>query len=154
MENFRWCLTIKDGIRLIGPSENLALAYIDKANDSLRTLREISSRQWRITVAYYTMYFSLYSIMMKIGVRCENHACSIEFMKRFLSEFFDEADHELISQARNARVDAQYYINKHVPDEVSDKIIRKASGFVLKCKNVINTITEKQFKDIREKLKR
>ena len=153
MNKIKWCLKAKDGIELVEPSSNLAEAYLLKAQSSLQTLRQVSDRDWKISTAYYTMYFSLYSILMKIGIKCEIHTCTLEFMKQFLSEFFIEDGYKIISDAFKSRVDAQYYINRAVPDEVYRKIVAKASDFMLKCKEIVNKINEKKIIEIRNKVK-
>lgn len=143
----------KNELALVEPNKNLATAYLEKAANSLTTLREISDKDWRISTAYYTMYFSLYSILMSIGIKCEIHSCTLEFMKRFLSDFFTEEDCELINEAFKSRIDAQYYTNRNIPDEVYSRITIKVTGFMLKCKQIVERMNEKQIKDVRIKIK-
>lgn len=90
MDKIIWCLKQKGGIQLVDPNSNLAEAYIKKAEDSLSSIRINKIKDWKISTAYYTMYFSLYSILMKIGVKCEIHSCTLEFAKHFLKEYFSE----------------------------------------------------------------
>jgi len=77
-------------LRLIEPNSNLAKAYIKKSEEALESMRVNIVKDWRISTAYYTLYFSLYSVLTKIGIKCEIHSCTIEFAKRFLYEFFSE----------------------------------------------------------------
>ena len=44
------------------------------------------TKDWKISTAYYTIYFSLYALLMKIGVKCEIHSCTIEFARQLLKE--------------------------------------------------------------------
>src|SRR3990167_4347121 len=88
MDKIKWCLNQKGGISLLDPNSNLSEAYIKKAEEALESMRINKIRDWKISTAYYTMYFSLYAILMKIGVKCEIHSCTIEFMRRFLSVHF------------------------------------------------------------------
>ncbi|MEM3555962.1 MAG: hypothetical protein QXF56_04560 [Candidatus Micrarchaeia archaeon] len=67
MSKLKWCLKTKNGIELTEPNSNLADAYIKKAEESLETMRLAKSRDWKISTAYYTIYFSVYAILMKIG---------------------------------------------------------------------------------------
>lgn len=153
MVTIKWCIN-KGELELIEPNNNLAKAYIQKAVNSLETLRQISDKDWKISTSYYTMYFSLYSILMKIGIKCEIHSCTIEFMGKFLCGLFTQEDCELIKEGFKSRIDAQYYTDRSIPNEVYSRVTGNATRFMLKCKKIVNTITEKQINEIREKLKK
>ncbi len=100
MKKIKWYLKIKKSLELIDPSEDLAKVYMKKAEDFLRASISLrGNRDWEISSCYYTMYFSLYAILMKIGVKCEVHLCTINFMKIFLMEYFDVEDVDLIRKA-------------------------------------------------------
>ena len=73
---------------MVEPNSNLAEAYIKKAEEALESMRINVVKDWKISTAYYTLYFSLYSILTRIGIKCEIHSCTIAFAKRFLREFF------------------------------------------------------------------
>ena len=77
------------GLTLVEPNENLAHAYLKKAEDSLISMRINIIRDWKVSTAYYAMYFSLYAILMKIGVKSEIHTCTIEFARKYLKEYFN-----------------------------------------------------------------
>ena len=153
MVTIKWCLGKPSGIEIIGPNSNLATAYVEKATNALATLRQVSDRDWKISTSYYTMYYSLYAILMKIGIKCEIHQCTLEFMRQFLTGLITEEDTKLINDAFKSRNDSQYYVNRKVPDEVYSRITVKATGFMLKCKTILNTITDKQTQEIRHALK-
>jgi hypothetical protein len=59
MDQLVWCGRIKNGISLTAPNETLASAYLEKAEEALETMQTITAHDWRITTAYYAMYFSL-----------------------------------------------------------------------------------------------
>lgn len=88
MDQIKWCLNQKKGIEIVEPSDNLRDAYLVKAEDALDTLKTSKSRDWQLTTAYYTIYNSIYSLLMKIGIKCEIHSCTIEFTKRYLKDHF------------------------------------------------------------------
>ncbi len=115
-----------------------------KAEDALKTLHAITSTDWRISTAYYSMYFSLYSILTKIGVKCEIHLCTIEFAKVFLIDYFSKEEMDLIEKSQSARVDAQYFVDRAVPDEFTESMIKKAPDFLIKCKTIKEKLTEKK----------
>jgi len=137
----------KKGIELVEPSDNLRDAYLIKAEDALDTLKTSKSRDWQMTTAYYTIYNGLYSLLMKIGIKCEIHSCTIEFTKRFLKDHFSPQDFELIDKAFSARIDSQYYVNRQVPNQNYDVIMKKTPAFLVKCKNLV--ITQKEIIGIR-----
>ena len=131
-----------------------AVYYILKSEESLEMLQKAKgSRDWSVSTAYYTMYFSLYSILMKIGVKCEIHACTIEFMKRFLSSYFTPVECKFMSESLQARVDTQYYIDRGVKDTVVSEMIATAPRFLVKCKEIVSNIKESEVNTIRKQIK-
>jgi len=106
MDQIKWCLNQKKGIELVEPNDNLREAYLIKADEALETLRTSKIKDWQLITAYYAIYHSLYSLLMKIGVKCEIHSCTIEFAKRFLKKYFSAEDFELIDKAFSARIDS------------------------------------------------
>lgn len=77
--NLKWCCNKREGIRLIEPNDSLSLGYIQMAENAIGTMiREKNlNMQFAISACYYSMYYSLYSILMKIGVKCEIHTCTL-----------------------------------------------------------------------------
>lgn len=69
MEKIKWCLCIKNGIELVEPNNNLSKTYILKSETALKAAASLKdNKEWEISSSYYSMYFALYSILMKIGV--------------------------------------------------------------------------------------
>lgn len=150
MNKINWCLNVKNGIEKIEPNKNLAAGYILKAEEALETSILAKSKDWKISAAYYTIYFSLYSLLMRAGIKCEIHSCTIEFAKQFLKEILSEDDLEILDDAFKARNDAQYYLNKDVPDKTYERLLKKAPEFLVKCKNA--KLEENAVKKIRKAL--
>ena len=151
MDKIKWCAVKKEGLSLVEPNSNLANAYIKKAEEALESMRVNIFKDWKISTAYYTVYFSLYAVLMKLGVKSEIHSCTIEFAKRFLKEYFEEKELDFIEDSLKARVDSQYYINRTVPDEQYNKMIQKAPKFLVKCKSILIKLNEKKVNEIRDK---
>ena len=151
MDKIKWCVGKKEGLSLIEPNSDLANAYIKKAEEALESMRVNIIKDWRISTAYYTIYFSLYAVLMKLGVKCGIHSCTIEFAKMFLKEFFEENELDFTEDSLKARVDSQYYIDRTIPDEQYNKMIQKAPEFLVKCKSVIIKLNEKKVNGIRDK---
>ncbi|MBM3228700.1 HEPN domain-containing protein [Candidatus Pacearchaeota archaeon] len=155
MVSLRWCCNQKDGIKLIESNANLAKGYLKMAEDSLGTMSRERKYNLRsaVSACYYSMYYSLYAVCMKIGIKCEIHSCTLEFMKRMLNELYSLEDIRDIKKAFDARNIAQYYIDKNVLKEDSDYIIEKAPLFFEKTKEILAKINEKDTEKIREKLR-
>jgi len=136
---------------LIESNSNIAEAYIKKSEEALESMRVNIIKDWKISTAYYTLYFSLYSILTKIGIKCEIHSCTIEFAKRFLRDYFNEKDLNFIEDSLKARIDSQYYIDRTVPDEQCNKMMMKSPEFLVKCKSILIKLNEKKINEIREK---
>lgn len=154
MDKIKWCLNAKNGIELVEPSGNLSEAYFKKAEEALESMALVKSQSWQISTAYYSMYFSLYAILMKIGVKCEIHSCTIEFMRRFLLDYFSSEDCKLVEDSFNARVDSQYYVSAEVSDEARKNMMRKAPYFLAKCKTMALRIDEERVKNVRGTMKK
>lgn len=154
MISLKWCYKQKDGIKLIDPNDNLANSYLKMAEDSLGTMNRERKYNLRfaISACYYSMYYSLYAICMKIGIKCEIHNCTIEFMKQMLSEFYSQGDIKIIKKAFDARIIAQYYVDKLVAKEDIDYIFKNAPLFITKSKEILGGINEKDIKEIRIKI--
>lgn len=154
MDKIKWCAGKKEGLSLVEPNSDLANAYIKKAEEALESMRVNIIKDWEISTAYYTIYFSLYAVLMKLGVKCEIHSCIIEFAKRFLKDFFEINELDFTEDSLKARVDSQYYIDRTVPDEQYNKMIKKAPEFMVKCKSVLIKLNEKKVNEIRAKFQK
>ena len=153
MEKIKWCLKVKNGIESVEPNDNLAHAYIKKAEESLEAMRLTKgSRDWHVSTAYYTMYFSLYSILIKIGIKCEIHSCTLEVMKTLLPAYFNEEEYKFLNKSLQSRIDAQYYVNRTVADEQLENMTKRAPKFLVKCKDILFKLTESEIRDIRDKI--
>jgi len=154
--NIIWCLKQKRGIRVVRPSGNLVKEYIRKATGSLNTMNaalQIKETEWILTTAYYARYFALYALLMKLGVKSEIHDCSIA-VARLLArhEIITEKLVEDISQAKETRVDVQYYVAKDFEQEKIRRDVESARKFVLEIEKVIENITTEQIKLIRSRI--
>ncbi len=152
MSKFKWCLGIKNGLEIREPNANLTEAYIQKAESALESMRLVKKQDWVIATAYYSMYFSIYAILIKIGIKCENHACTIECIKEILKKEYNEEEIEFLEKSMQARIDKQYYTDREVADEQSNEMMRRAPEFLIKSKEIIARLTEKEIKRIRQEI--
>lgn len=141
MDKIKWCKNKKRGIRVTEMNENLAKKYIRKSEDSLKMMNKAISEEWKIVAAYYACYEALYSLLQRIGVKCEIHDCTIEMMKFFP---FEKEETKFLKNLKKKRIGAQYYVSKNVSLEDENKIKK----FVLKCKEILE---KNNFEKIRKK---
>lgn len=154
MVTIRWCLQQKDGLSLVDPNGTISESYIGMAEESAGILKRVeSSKIWTATATYYIFYYSLYSLMLRIGVKCGIHSCSIEFMRQCLSVFYNNKDFDMIEKAFKARIDLQYYSDRPVDDRIIEETRKYCILFFIKTKDILSQITEKQINEIREGLK-
>lgn len=151
MAEISWCARKKGGLALVEPGKNLAEGYLQKAENALESARTEKIEEWKITKSYYAMYFSLYALLQRIGIKCEIHACTIAFARHFLADYFTPKEMDFLEGSLTARIDSQYFVNKEVPDEIFKKVLEAAPGFFVKCKGIINSLDENKALEIREK---
>lgn len=151
MVTIKWCFNVKNGLELITPNENMSISYLKMAEESMVMIKKNEeSRIWSTSTSYYTMYYCLYSLMMKLGIKCEIHQCSIEFMKHFLNDFYSGEEIDLIKTAFEIRNSLQYYPDKLI-DESKIELIKKGSvDFFVKTKTILAMINEKRSKEVRK----
>ncbi len=155
MEMIKWCMGLKKGLEIVDPNENLSKVYVEKSERALDAAASLeNNKDWEISSSYYAMYFALYAILMKIGIKCENHTCTIEFMNIFLLDYFDAEDVKQIRNSMTLRVDAQYYADKQISEEKYRKIVDGAPRFLVKCKEVLFKMKEEEINNIRKKIKK
>ena len=151
MVAIRWCKSQKRGIELVEPNDNLFDEYIRTSEESLDILRSIrgKSKVWVATTKYYTEYFAVYSLLMKIGVKCEIHDCTIALCT-LLEEMkiIPPGYSKILEEDKQLGIDNQYYLkNRDVPLDY-DKILE----FVATIKNVGIKLTNAEIKKIRERI--
>jgi uncharacterized protein (UPF0332 family) len=154
MDKINWCKKQDKGIKLVEPNENLAFGYLKMSEDSLGTMNREKDKNliFSISAGYYSIYYSLYAIMQKIGVKCEIHSCSIEFMKSFLNDFYLNEDFELIETAFSLRNLLQYYVGKNANKNEVSLVWNNAYDFFVKSREIVSKLNELQIKQIRRKL--
>ena len=151
MVSIRWCLKCKNGLELVEPNGNMSFSYLKMAEESLRMIGNVEgSRIWTGSTCYYTIYYSLYSLMMRIGVKCEIHSCSIEFMKKFLDCFYSLEYFGMIDNAFRIRNDVQYYPGNLIKEKELQDLRVSARDFFVKTENIIKRIGEEDVEKIRK----
>ena len=130
-------------------------SYIGMAEESIKVIDKMEqSRIWTATTSYYIFYYSLYALMMRIGIKCEIHSCSIVFMEKYLNSLYNNHDISMIKKAFSARINLQYYANRPVDEGTINQVKKYCKEFFLKTEDILVKIKESDISEIRESLKK
>jgi uncharacterized protein (UPF0332 family) len=149
-EKLKWCFKLKRGLKIVEPNENLSKSYLKEAKLSLKRAEknfEDGDLLWATVIIYYADYYALYSFLQRIGIKCENHFCSILAIGLLLGE----EKIKTINKHKDKRIDAQYYM-KVDKDEQVKEMIQEAKTFVSEFDDFISNLTEKEIEDYRGKV--
>jgi len=154
MKKISWCKKQKNGIKIQMPNDNLSYEYYKNAEESmkvLKSIKETKSNMWLATTKYYIEYFAVYSILMKIGIKCEIHDCTIALVK-FLEdeEVIEKGTSKILENDKELRIDNQYYL-KNKPVDID---FEKLSDFMLFIKNSLDKLDSKKIEELRGKIEK
>ena len=152
MRKISWCKNQNKGIKLVEPNDNLSDEYYSNAEESLEVLRSITptkSNMWIATTKYYIEYFAVYSVLMKWGIKCEIHDCTISLAKFLEDEnIIEKGISKILEKDKQLRIDNQYYVkNKQV-----DVDFEKLSKFIISIKQTLNNLERDKIKNTRDKI--
>lgn len=141
MENrqLKWCFKLKDGLRIVEPNERLSKSYLEQAKSSLlRAEKDLNDNDllWATVTIYYAEYYALYSFLQRIGIKCENHACSILAVSLLLGE----EKTAVINAHKGKRIDAQYYMKVDQENKVRT-MLQEAKIFVSNFDELISNLS-------------
>ncbi|MFH1359011.1 MAG: HEPN domain-containing protein [archaeon] len=149
-KKLNWCFKIKDGLKIVKPNERLSKSYLEQAKSSLhRAYKDFEDNDllWATVTIYYSEYYALYSFLQKIGIKCQNHSCSILMVKNLLGE----EKTQIIDKHQEKRIDAQYYMKVDQKDKVRE-MLRKAKEFVSTFDEIISNLYDGEIKGYRDKI--
>ena len=147
--DFLKLLKKQEKLSLVEPSDIVSKSYVEKAESNLESAKiliENNKLEESVSLAYYSMYHLLTSLLLKVGIKCENHTGSIMILK----EIFN-IDNKYILSAKKERVDKQYYVDFHITKEEIKEMIEEAEKFNKKIYDFIQKLQSKNIKDYREK---
>ncbi|MBI2671532.1 HEPN domain-containing protein [Candidatus Woesearchaeota archaeon] len=145
-----WCFRIKDGLKISEPNERLSKSYLEQAKSSLlRANKDFEDNDllWTTIALYYAEYYALYSFLQKIGLKCENHSCSISAASFLLGE----NKIKTINEHKDKRTDAQYYMKTDQENKVG-LMLKEAQSFISNFDELISNISQKDIEDYRKKI--
>ena len=136
-----WCLRQNKGIRIMTPSENLVKAYRQKSRNALKSM-EVNAQSdlvdWAISTSYYSKYFAVYSLLCKIGVKCEIHDCTIALFEHLFSDSMPKEIIKDLRESKEDRIEVQYYTQEITVD--LEKVIKQAKKFVIEVEKVTDDL--------------
>ena len=152
MRKISWCKNQSKGIKLTEINDNLSKEYYETAEESLKVLKSIQSTQsnmWMATTKYYIEYFAFYSVLMKIGIKCEIHDCTItlaDFLEK--EKIIQKGTTKTLEDDKELRIDNQYYL-KNRPVNID---FNKISEFIVSIKETLNNLDKEKIEELRLKL--
>jgi uncharacterized protein (UPF0332 family) len=139
-----WCLKQKKGITLVDPNELISKDYLKQSLEDFEMVKK-SNKKWQVITAYYSCYDALYALLMKVGVKCEIHDCTLALMSYF---GFSEDDVLFMQELKMNRINVQYYRKK--PSALT---IDKVKRFIEKSKLLLINLNDNKIEKIRDRLK-
>jgi len=145
----------EEKLELIEPTEEVCESYLEKSDNCLfsaKLLLKNDLYENSIGMSYYAMYNSLIALLFKTGIKCENHAGSILLLKLL----FGKNDlFKLISDAKEERIDKQYYVTTEKDDitkEDTQELLTNTEKFVIQTKLIIKNLNNDFIEGVRERL--
>ncbi len=152
MQNkINWCFKLKDGLRIVESNERLAKSYLEESKSSLKRADKNfkdGDLLWTTVVIYYAEYYALYSFLQRIGIKCENHFCSILATTYLLGE--DKTN--TINRHKDKRINAQYYMRIGKEEEVK-QMLQEAKIFVSMFVEFVSNLNEEEINSYRKQIK-
>ena len=140
--------------RVTEPNDNLVQAYLQKARHDLVVLRSIPKEdtEWKAAVAYYTRYHMMTALLLKVGVECKDHNCSLKIAKYLFSDVISSDLFIEIKESKRQRIDLQYYTDRIVKKEEFEHNMEGVDAFVEIVQDLIESLTREDIGQIRKKL--
>ncbi len=151
MVTINWCKKQRRGIKIIEPNDNLSIEYIQTAEETLDILKSIKgkSKVWLATTKYYCEYFAAYSLLMKVGIKCEIHECTIAVCKILEKmNIFPKEYAKILEEDKQLRIDNQYYLKNR--EVILD--YNKVAEFVLHIKDINSKLTYEKIREIKRNI--
>jgi len=141
-------------INYLPPTHNLQKAYLKKSEDAIKSMDANAKEginEWVVSTSYYAKYFVVYSLLSRIGIKCEIHDCTISLFEYLFTGKIPPKLIQDFQQSKDDRVDVQYYtqsiqINLNV-------IVADTKAFVLEIQKIIDNLTQSEIIILQSKLK-
>ncbi|MBT3464544.1 HEPN domain-containing protein [archaeon] len=140
IDKIKWCFKLKNGLKLKEKNIDISNSYIEESLKTLikiKTLIEQKDYLWASVMIYYSEYYALYAFLSAIGIKSENHECSISLCEKLLGK----ESIKIINEHKKKRIDAQYYL-KYVDDDKLQENYKQCKEFILDFKEKINQLNK------------
>jgi uncharacterized protein (UPF0332 family) len=137
-------------LQLVAPNPEVKTAYLKKSESYLASaslLQDNERFEESVSLAYYSMYYSVLALFFAAGIKCENHTAAIIM----LADIFG-IDNSSIASAKSERIDKQYYVATAPVRNDVVALIRTAESFNAELFDVIERLTNKKIESVRKKL--
>ena len=137
-------------LQLVAPNAEVKMAYLKKSESylaSARLLRDSERFEESVSLAYYSMYYSVLALFFATGIKCENHTAAIIL----LADLFG-IDNSAIESAKSERIDKQYYVATAPVESEVVELIKNAESFNADLLDVIDRLTNEKIESVRKKL--
>ena len=141
----KWCFKQNKGVRLIEPNESISENYVKESLSDFDMIEKVNQK-WKTVTAYYSCYNLVYAILVKIGIKCEIHDCTIALMSLL---GFNKEEIKFLDSLKKERVDVQYYLKPSSLSIVKNKVLE----FLNRCKEIIKEMNDDKINEIRAKIK-
>ncbi|MCE9651713.1 MAG: HEPN domain-containing protein [Nitrosarchaeum sp.] len=150
----KWCAKQKYGIKIIKESLNLQKAYLKKSEDAIKSMDANAKEginEWVVSTSYYAKYFVVYSLLSRIGIKCEIHDCTISLFEYLFTGKIPPKLIQDFQQSKDDRIDVQYY-TQSIPINLN-AIVADTKTFVLEIQKIIDNLTQSEIIILQSKLK-
>ena len=138
-------------LQLVAPSNEMKIAYLKKSESHLTSARLLLDNdlfEQSISMAYYSMYYSVLALFFAAGIKCENHTAAIILLKEVFA--IDNTD---LEYAKTERIDKQYYVTSAPIRNDVVTLIHTAESFNAELLDTIDRLTNEKIEKFRKKLK-
>jgi len=142
----------EEKIQFVNPSQDMKTAYLKKSESyllSARLLRDHDQFEQSVSMAYYSMYYSVLALFFRTGIKCENHAAAIVLLRSVFD--IDSSD---IETAKRERIDKQYYVDTTTTRQDVDDLCRIAENFHAGILDFIERLTTEKIARFHDRCKK
>jgi len=141
----------EESLQLVEPSESLKDAYHSKSEgflSSAKLLLDNDRLEEAVSLAYYSMYYSVLALLFRTGIKCENHTAAAMLLKLVFEK--DPAD---LVKAKAERIETQYYIDTELTREEVRHMVLMAETFDGEMFDLVERMTAGDLEKYRSELK-
>lgn len=169
------------GMILTSQNPQLSRMHLEKSLKNIEVMNYLKKGNyldWTVIAAYYSMYQACLSILTRIGLKSENHTCTIAVIERYfvrtgeldkkfveqyrnLSDIIEKIEKVKIEQkllnvlkdARDKREDFQYDVESEIDIVNVEEVTKGAIEFVERVKILVDSLKNEFIEAVRKDLK-